>query len=187
VQLLGSVSEAARALTAAQMAGELSSSSKLSKCSFGSPIIVESCDRWSDLASALTFPSRQRRGGRFARVFSLVGFALAVAIPADAFHFPSFDFWRHLAITRGIEVASSRSALIALEIREEAAVPRLIVNSSRMVSGEPAPLGVSLLGKADGAVMIFTGLVPGMELSTGAPVASDTWEVLAADLGDAWI
>jgi hypothetical protein len=55
------------------------------------------------------------------------------------------------------------------------------------MSGEPAPLGLALQGESDGAVVFLTGLVPGMELSIGRPIAGDAWEVLATQLDDAWI
>src|SRR5262249_42934054 len=59
--------------------------------------------------------------------------------------------------------------------------------SSRVMSGEPASLGLTLQGRAEGAVVIITGLVPGMELSTGDAVGADTWQVSATDLRDVWI
>jgi hypothetical protein len=46
---------------------------------------------------------------------------------------------------------------------------------------------VALQGQADRAVVVITGLAPGMELSAGSSVGVDTWEVLATDLGDTWI
>lgn len=49
------------------------------------------------------------------------------------------------------------------------------------------PLGVALRGRAEGAVVIIKGLVPGMELSAGNAVGTDAWQLLATDLGDAWI
>jgi hypothetical protein len=183
--LLGSVSEAARALAAAQ-----SASTKLPKLSVGSSIIVDSSrDRWLEPDYALALSSScRRRKDRLARVFGVIGLTLAaVALPADfTFQFPFSDFWRHFPIDRGIEVASP-SLGPDFGIRHETAVPRLIVNSSRAVSGEPAPLGVALQGQADRAVVVITGLAPGMELSAGSSVGVDTWEVLATDLGDTWI
>ena len=49
------------------------------------------------------------------------------------------------------------------------------------------PLGVALRGRAEGAVVIIKGLVPGMELSAGHAVGTDAWQLPATDLGDAWI
>jgi TPR repeat protein len=46
---------------------------------------------------------------------------------------------------------------------------------------------VALQGQADRAVVVITGLAPGMQLSAGNSVGVDTWKVLATDLGDTWI
>ena len=72
-------------------------------------------------------------------------------------------------------------------LQSEARAPKLVVQSSRGVSGEPAPLGLGLLGTANDAVVIIRGLLPGMELSTGTAVAGDTWQLSGRDLQYAWI
>ena len=82
-------------------------------------------------------------------------------------------------------LASWLSRPARLELRT--ATPRLIVQSSRVSSGEPMPLGVALRGRAEGAVVIIKGLLPGMDLSAGNAVGTDAWQLLATDLGDAWI
>jgi hypothetical protein len=64
--------------------------------------------------------------------------------------------------------------------------PPLLVQASRMTSGKPAFLGLTLQG-ADDAVVMITGLVPGMTLSTGSKVDVETWEVPATALPNAWI
>ena len=74
-----------------------------------------------------------------------------------------------------------------LTMRGEEAIPRLIVRSSRGSSGEPIPLGLTVYGPAEGAVIIITGLLPGMELSNGIEVDVDRWEVLATEVSYAWI
>jgi hypothetical protein len=65
--------------------------------------------------------------------------------------------------------------------------PKLLVQSSPAVSGEPAPLGLAVWGAANGAVVLLRGLPPGMELSTGHAVANGVWQLSAAALPDAWI
>jgi hypothetical protein len=65
--------------------------------------------------------------------------------------------------------------------------PPLLVQGSRMTSGKPAFLGLTLQGRADDAVVMITGLVPGMTLSTGSKVGVETWEVPATALPNAWI
>jgi TPR repeat protein len=95
------------------------------------------------------------------------------------------DIWRQVGLHPTTELASwlSRPA----QLNSEQAIPRLIVQSSRVSSGEPMPLGVALRGRADGAVVIIKGLVPGMDLSVGNAVDTDAWQLLATDLVDAWI
>src|SRR5262249_22632178 len=69
----------------------------------------------------------------------------------------------------------------------EQAIPRLIVQSSRGNSGEPIPLGLTIHGPTEGAVIIITGLLPGMDLSNGLEVDVDRWEVPATDVRYSWI
>ena len=64
---------------------------------------------------------------------------------------------------------------------------RLIVRSSRGSSGEPLPLGLTVYGPAQGAAIIITGLLPGIELSNGIEVDVDRWEVPAKEVSYAWI
>jgi len=69
----------------------------------------------------------------------------------------------------------------------EQAIPRLIVQSSRGNSGEPIPLGLTIHGPTEGAVIIITGLLPGMELSNGFEVDVHRWKVPANDIRYTWI
>jgi hypothetical protein len=73
-----------------------------------------------------------------------------------------------------------------LTMRGEQAIPRLIVQSSRGNSGEPIPLGLTIHGPAEGAVIIITGLLPGMEVSNLIEVG-DRLEMPATDVRYAWI
>jgi hypothetical protein len=66
-------------------------------------------------------------------------------------------------------------------------IPRLMFQTSRGVRGEPVPLGVTLHGRSDGAVVTIAGLAPGMTLSTGYARGAETWQVPAADLAKTWI
>jgi hypothetical protein len=83
--------------------------------------------------------------------------------------------------------ASQPLASATPAIRTEPAMLQLVVQSSRVMSGEPAPLGLALQGRAEGAIVIITGLMPGMELSTGGAVGDKAWQLSAADLRYAWI
>src|SRR5215218_4245054 len=65
--------------------------------------------------------------------------------------------------------------------------PRLVAQKSRGLSGEPIPLGLTLSGSAPGSVVVIAGLVPGMTLSNGSAVRSDTWQVPGTDLANTWI
>jgi hypothetical protein len=71
--------------------------------------------------------------------------------------------------------------------QSEPGIPRLLVQGSRGIIGEPVLLGVTLEGQAEGAVVMITRLVPGMKLSTGAAVGANTWQVPATDLAHTWI
>jgi hypothetical protein len=65
--------------------------------------------------------------------------------------------------------------------------PKLLVESSPAVSGEPAPLGLAVRGAANGAVVLLKGLPRGMELSAGHAVTDGVWQLSAAALPDAWV
>jgi hypothetical protein len=58
---------------------------------------------------------------------------------------------------------------------------------ARGIAGEPLPLGLMIEGGADGAVVIVTGLVPGMTLSTGMALGANVWQVPATDLANTWV
>jgi hypothetical protein len=89
---------------------------------------------------------------------------------------------------RTMEMTASEPLVSATPaIRTEPAIPHLVVQSSRGVSGEPAPLGLALQGRAEGAIVIITGLLPGMGLSTGDAVGDKAWQLSATDLQYAWI
>jgi BA14K-like protein len=67
-----------------------------------------------------------------------------------------------------------------------APIPRLAIHA-RGIAGEPLPLGVKIEGWSDDAVVIVTGLVPGMTLSTGNALAENEWQVPAADVANTWV
>jgi hypothetical protein len=111
--------------------------------------------------------------------------SVAITAAIATGEFQPADIWRQVGLHPTTELASwlSRPA----QLNPEQAIPRLIVQSSRVSSGEPMPLGVALRGRAEGAVVIIKGLVPGMDLSAGNAVGTDAWQLPATDLGDAWI
>jgi len=132
-------------------------------------------------------PSQQRSRSKLAVCGGLMAIISSVAITAAIAtgEFQPADIWRRVGILPTTELASSLSR--PAQLNPEQAIPRLIVQSSRVSSGEPAPLGVALRGRAEGAVVIIKGLVPGMELSAGNAVGTGAWQLPATDVGDAWV
>jgi len=54
-------------------------------------------------------------------------------------------------------------------------------------AGEALPLGVSIRGPGDGALLVIGGLANGATLSAGRPAGDNSWHVSAADLNDVMI
>jgi hypothetical protein len=134
-------------------------------------------------------PRLWRRAGLILMV--LVGFIFALAVAAVSpipQHLWLSESWRQPTGDRMMEMTASEPLTSATRaIENNPGIPKLIVQSSRGVSGEPAPIGVALRGAPNDAVVLIRGLVPGMELSTGGAVSGDTWQLSATDLPYAWI
>jgi hypothetical protein len=128
-----------------------------------------------------------RRSGPITKV--LIGCLFAVAIAA-VIAIPSYlsFFETGQQPTRGsIEPTSPdpvKSATPPMQTASE--TPQLVVEPTLGASGEPVPIGLTLRGQANDAVVILRGLVPGMELSAGSAVTGDSWQ-LSATLPYAWI
>jgi hypothetical protein len=121
-----------------------------------------------------------------------MGFILALALPLviGLYRHRSLpDNWREPADSHTIGQGSSEPVTSAtLAVRNEPDTPKLLVQSSPGISGEPAPIGLTLQGgRADGAVVIIRGLLAGMELSAGSAVAPDSWQLSASNLQYAWV
>jgi hypothetical protein len=99
---------------------------------------------------------------------------------------PQLDSSKPLSASQPLELAEI-ALKRAEDSQETADRPPLLVQASRITSGKPAFLGLTLHGRADDAVVMITGLVPGMTLSTGSKVGVETWEVPATALPNAWI
>src|SRR5215472_15015877 len=176
--------EPVNALAAAQMPKQLSDSTKHSDISVESTNSVD-CSSLIPLRDRLVGPDvpasspSHRRSRTMLFTSCLVGVILAGGTSAViAFRqFSLADIWRGRA----------QLHQPTLTMRGEEAIPRLIVQSSRGNSGEPIPLGLTIYGPAEGAVIIITGLSPGMELSNGIEVDGDRWEVPATEVSYAWI
>jgi hypothetical protein len=125
-----------------------------------------------------------RRGSRSGPIMVIVlgcifamALAAVIAIPP---RFALFDSWRQPTDGGKTESEPLKSATPAMG--NEATSPKLIIEPSLSVAGEPAPIGLSLRGGGNDAIVIIRGLLPGMELSTGSAIAGDTWQLSAADL-----
>src|SRR5262245_10108435 len=86
-----------------------------------------------------------------------------------------------------VSLSSSLATTWTSTISSDPASLRLIVKPSRATQGEPAPLGLLLQGRADGAVIHIGRLMPGMELSAGTASGSESWKIPASELRDIWV
>jgi hypothetical protein len=184
---LGQVSEAATALTGMRVPSQLdrTETSKLSAEPVVNPKFRSWCawlDDSFDPNVRLAAPHVQKNL-RFAKVSGLlIVFGLTAVLTAQ---FTGPDIWQQLITDgqRAVRLANSSTLTTSIESAE----PRLVVQQSRAVMGEPAPLGLTLRGPAEGRVVRITGLAPGMELSAGGADDLDAWEVPANDLGYVWV
>src|SRR5262245_26027878 len=114
---------------------------------------------------------------------------LAVAALPLSGRYTLADAWQQLLsdYTSKLVPMSSLSATWTSVISREPARPRLIVQPSRATQGEPAPLGLLIQGRADGAIIHIGRLVPGMEFTVGSASGSNSWEIPASELGYSWV
>jgi hypothetical protein len=68
-----------------------------------------------------------------------------------------------------------------------APAPRLVVDPRPPGKSDDMPLGISVVGPSERAVLELTGLPSGWKLSSGRPFGADGWRLPAADLTDAVI
>src|SRR5262249_37106038 len=172
----GSSWEAANALAAGQMP-KLSGSTRLSDISVESTNSVDYSsliplrDRLVDPdVSAASQSHRRSRSILFRSCLAGVVLAGGTSAVIAFRQFSLADIWR------GHVSSWAQLHRPTLTMRGEQAIPRLIVQSSRGPAGEPIPLGLTIHGSAEGAVVIITGLLPGMELTNGIEVDVGRWE-----------
>jgi hypothetical protein len=182
---LARVSEAASGLAASHAPEQPRGSSSGSTIAVSYTSLPPSRHKSFDPTFLFAPPSQLRSRSKLAVCGGVVISSVAITAAIAIGQFQPADIRRQLGIDRTTELASSLSR--PAQLNAEQAFPRLIVQSSRVSSGEPTPLGVALWGRAEGAVVIIKGLVPGMELSAGNAVGTDAWQLPATDLGDAWI
>jgi hypothetical protein len=120
-------------------------------------------------------------------VTAILTFAVIAFIAIDRF-FPIPTASRQQASDRTVDLTSARVAAGSTR-GIETEFPPLLLRGSRGMSAEPAPFGVTLQGRADGAMVLLTGLAAGMTLSTGSDLGTGAWQVPATDavLSNAWI
>jgi hypothetical protein len=63
--------------------------------------------------------------------------------------------------------------------------PHLVVDTRPLGKHDEMPLGVSVVGPSEGAVLELTGLPSGWKLSSGRPFGADGWRLPVTDLADA--
>jgi hypothetical protein len=187
---LAQVSETATALAGTQVPDQFNASTETSKVSF-EPVVEakfsslsarrdDSFDPNVSLVSSHVRSNLRRiKVGGVLMILTLTA-GLVAGQPTVT------DIWQQL-VTDSIRLVQAWSSSPFGAISIGSAKPRLIVQQSRAVRGEPAPLGLMLHGPVDGSIVRIEGLVRGMELSAGRAVGFDGWEVPADDLGNAWI
>jgi len=88
---------------------------------------------------------------------------------------------------RGTAVAGTGTAPVLLVTPVAAPSPRLVVDPRPPGKSDDMPLGISVVGPSEGAVLELTGLPSGWKLSSGRPLGADGWRLPVADLTDAVI
>ena len=63
--------------------------------------------------------------------------------------------------------------------------PHLVVDTRPLGKHDEMPLGVSVVGPSEGAVLELTGIPSGWKLSSGRPFGADGWRLPVTDLADA--
>jgi hypothetical protein len=125
---------------------------------------------------------------RIALLGGLVGVVLAATLTAFVAieQFPLAHIWHQLIVQRAIGPGPLGAAVP--NVIAEFPAARLVARPRpRVMSSGPIPLGLAVEGRAEDAVVIITGLLPGMEVSEGDAASADAWRVSVAKLGHAWI
>jgi hypothetical protein len=122
-----------------------------------------------------------RRSGLITKV--VIGCTFATAIAAAIAIPPYLSFFWQQPTGDPIELTSPDPVNSATPpMQNESETPKLVVEPTFGAPGEPVPIGLALRGRADHAVILLRGLVPGMELSAGSAVTGDNWQLSATDL-----
>jgi BA14K-like protein len=183
---LGKVSEAAAELAAQEARREskapISAEGVLQQYA-ATPKLRKSRPLAAELASMQPLPLRRARTVGVSRVVMLI---LAATVVGFLVMLPAL--WQREATEGSLDLAMSLQPVQSASVRPSGAPsPRLVVGQTRGLPGEPVLLGVTIQGWVDGAVVIITGLAPGMTLSTGTALAANVWQVRATDLAKTWV
>jgi hypothetical protein len=84
----------------------------------------------------------------------------------------------------GTAVAGAGTAPVLPVTPVAAPSPRLVIDPKPPGKNDDMPLGVSVVGPSEGAVLELTGLPSGWKLSSGRPFGADGWRLPVADLTD---
>jgi hypothetical protein len=183
---LGKVSEAAAELAAREARREskapISAEDVLQQYA-AAPKLRTSRPLAAELAPMQPLPLR---GARTVGVSGVVMLILAATVVGFLVMLPAL--WQRKATDGTVDFAKSLQSVQSASVQPSVApIPRLVVDQTRGIAGEPVPLGLTIQGRADGAVVVITGLVPGMTLSTGTALGANVWQVPATDLANTWV
>ena len=187
---LGQVWEAANALAAAQMPKQFSggikscdiSAKSANSIDFSSLIPLHN-QRLVDPAIAPISPSHRRTRSRLVATLCLVAVILIAGTSATIpfRQFPLANIWRDYI------PSWTRLNWPTSTMGSQQTIPRLRVEPSRGMSGEPVQLGLAMDGRAEGAVVVITGVLAGMDISTGTEVGAHKWKLLPEDVPYAFV
>jgi BA14K-like protein len=111
---------------------------------------------------------------------------LAATVVGFLVMFPAL--WQRKSTDGTVDFAKSLQPVQSASVQPSVApIPRLAVDQTGGITGEPVRLGLTIQGRVDAAVVIITGLVPGMTLSTGNALGANVWQVPATDLANTWV
>jgi hypothetical protein len=174
---LAQVSKAGDGLRAKEASGSTSTSTSS----------LDPTDRFSGQEVPLAPEHLDRKSDLIAKAF-IGGIFVAVIAAVVAISYLPFLEIGQQPKGNAIELTSPdavKSAAPSLQTGSE--TPKLLVEPKVGAPGEPVPLGLTLRGEANDAVVILRGLVPGTELSAGSAVTGDSWQLSVTDLPYAWI
>jgi hypothetical protein len=138
---------------------------------------------------AIAFP---KLSGRRSVVSGLAGLALGIAVTAVTAFVVAGKPWTSGA-DKSVDEASAFLSRFQGQTSGTAQpsslpAPNLVANQAGpRRAGEAFPLGVSVAGPGDGALLVIGGFADGATMSAGQPTGDNRWRLSAAELNDAVI